>query len=284
MKHILFIGISLLSLSLCAQTTGPNSPAVTENRPPCSCYPGEYYSNIQYANASDDQCVNAVLELRPDCQNDSCFYTRYFYAHGFGFTVPLSAVINGITIQIERSADLPGIVADSVIRMVPMNWAVVGNNYAVPNTFGNTDSVVTYGGLADLWGYPFTVNEINSPDFGVAYIVKNNSTLLSPTLCIDHLQITVDYTLTTGEHLQQISSPEGITVTYDPGNGSLLIHSSVNEPGSLRIRDMAGRLISSEEMKEGKLMISTAGFRPGTYLVALESKGKTFTQKVIIGR
>lgn len=284
MKYTLFIGIQVVSMALFSQTTGPNSPTVTENRPPCSCYPGEYYTNIQYANASDDQCVSAVLELRPDCQNDSCFYTRYFYAHGFGFTVPLSATLNGVTVQIERSADIPGIAADSVLRMVPMNWAVVGNNYALPQTFSLADSVVTYGGATDLWGYPLTVNEVNSPDFGFAYIVKNNSGIISPTICIDHMQVTVDYTLTTGEIGQQISSPYGMTIHHDPVNGSLVVRGPEDQTGLLRIRDLSGKLVVNNEWKANEHRISTTGLRPGIYVVSMENDQKILTQKVSIGR
>ncbi|MCC7301752.1 MAG: T9SS type A sorting domain-containing protein [Bacteroidia bacterium] len=284
---VIFTSFFLLGMApTFGQTVGPAAPTITENRPPCSCYPGEYYATIQNANASDDQCVNAVLELRPDCQNDSCFYTRYFYAHGFGFSIPLNALITGITVEVERSADIPGIASDSVMRLVPMNWAVVGNNYAVPNVFGSTDSVVTYGGATDLWGYPFTVNEVNSPDFGLAYIIKNNSSALSPTICIDHIQLRVDYTLTTGECCTQYASPFGFSVAVTPDK--IQVNSGSLVPGtSLKVSLMStggSKVWSSGWKGNGSLEIFSGGMPAGTYLVVIEGAERPYVQKIVLSR
>ncbi len=288
MKKILFLSLFTgLSLAQFAQTTSTNPPAVTENRPPCSCYPGEYYTNVQNAAASDDQCVGAVLELRPDCQNDSCFYTRYFYAHNFGFVIPLSASITGITVNVERSAGIAGIVADSVVRMVPMNWAVVGNNYALPNVYGTTDSTVTYGSSTDLWGYPFTVNEVSSPDFGIAIIIKNNSTTLSPTACIDFMQMTIDYSLATGENFTQTSSPYGFSILQD-ANSLLISMGSIipSEQTTVSITDISGKLILEHKVGSGaaSVELSTDQLSSGIYVVRLGDSNYSESRKIRIAK
>src|SRR5215217_416136 len=90
----------LFSRFVSAQNSqGPLSPSQAENT---SC-PYSYSSTVDYLPAenvfeSDDQYATAS---HCDCCDAN---TRCFESRGFGFTVPSTATIDGIVVEIEKKA------------------------------------------------------------------------------------------------------------------------------------------------------------------------------------
>lgn len=96
-------------------------------------------------------------------------------------------VICGIAIRAAR-------VYDNAVQLM-QGGVTVGSNYAIPSTFPNawpdTDTYISYGGLADLWGTTWTPAQINAANFGVSL----QANALNATAFVDHIRITVRYTI-----------------------------------------------------------------------------------------
>lgn len=140
-------------------------------------------SDNQYATASHCACCDA---------NTSCLN-----ASNFGFSIPPSATIDGITVEIEKRASSGASIQDNGLKLLK-NGLEVGNNGA---QFGvnwpTTDTYITYGGSTDLWGTTWTPADINSAGFGLVFASIDYSCAGTTTSYIDHIRVTIHYTACT---------------------------------------------------------------------------------------
>ena len=124
--------------------------------------------------------------------------THYLKATSFGFSIPSSANICGIELQIEKSASNISIlstVTDNVVQLMKTG-SIVGNNYATSSHWSATEDYFTYGGPLDLWGTSWAPSDINSAGFGLAFSAQLNGIIsLLPVARIDHIQIKVYYVI-----------------------------------------------------------------------------------------
>lgn len=122
-------------------------------------------------------------------------HTNCLRATNFGFTIPLGAVITGITVEIEKRADAGSSVQDNGLRLL-QGGVEVGSNLA---NFGlnwpSFDTYYTYGGCNNLWGASWTASDINSPNFGFVFASIDYSCLGNISSFIDHVRVTVCYNL-----------------------------------------------------------------------------------------
>lgn len=130
--------------------------------------------------------------------------TEYLKATNFGFNIPLTALICGIVVEVEKSATGIGTVAgiglsyvtDYSVRLVK-NGATAGNNKATSTHWTSTEAYDTYGGANDIWGIAWTPADINASNFGIAFASSiNGLAMLIPNVRIDHIRITVYYNVT----------------------------------------------------------------------------------------
>jgi hypothetical protein len=113
-------------------------------------------------------------------------------ASNFGFAIPGTATIDGITVVIERRRQ--GLAAgDNTIQLTKDGTAPVGVDRSVAGNWPTTEAPLSYGGVADLWGTAWTPTEINSSSFGV-YIIAG---LFLGSAEVDYVSIRVDYTVST---------------------------------------------------------------------------------------
>ena len=118
----------------------------------------------------------------------------------FGFSIPSTAVINGISVYVERGAtSSTNRLKDQTIQLqktsglVGSNKAVTSSYWPVGNGSSPNDSTRQYGDTDDLWGTTWTPAEINSSNFGVQVRVQN-VTSTSTTANIDQVYVYVRYT------------------------------------------------------------------------------------------
>jgi cysteine-rich repeat protein len=158
-----------------AQSEGPNSPGNVVNDASFGTNPWNMTGN---ATVSDDLYANTSAGGVP---------TNYLEATDFGFSVPGTAVIDGIEVDVERRS-AAGTVFDAAARIV--KGGVVGAaDRSIAGTWSTTDTVVTYGSNSDLWGETWTAADVNSSGFGFALSVDDSL----DTAGVDLITITVYY-------------------------------------------------------------------------------------------
>ena len=112
---------------------------------------------------------------------------------GFGFSIPTSAIIHGITVSIVRKASSSSVINDNTVQLLKAGTAT-GNNKASSSYWGTSNGTATYGSTSDLWGGTWTAADINNSTFGVKLIAHNANTSSSYTASLDYISITVTYT------------------------------------------------------------------------------------------
>lgn len=158
-------------------TAGPNSPGAVFNDVTFGTVPWTTPGN---GVASDDMYAQAS----PGGGN-----TNYLHANNFNLQIPSPAIIDGIEVAIEKRS-ISGTIFDSRVRIV--KGGVVGaTERAAGGTWATSDTIVTYGGPADLWGETWTAADVNANNFGV--VISATDSL--DTAAIDHITMTVHYSL-----------------------------------------------------------------------------------------
>jgi hypothetical protein len=89
----------------------------------------------------------------------------------FGFAVPESAEITGVTVRVRRAARSGNEAADAGVHL--LKGGVQGSaDRSMPGLWPGPDlAEVEYGGPDDLWGQTLSPADVNAPDFGVALAV-----------------------------------------------------------------------------------------------------------------
>jgi hypothetical protein len=122
-------------------------------------------------------------------------------------SIPSSAVINGILVSIEKSANVSDgggggeRINDSDIRLV-VGGTAQGNNKALTSAANRwpltgSEAYTNYGGESDTWGLSLTSSQVKASNFGVLIKAVGNIGEGSETGHVDHVRITVYYTPTT---------------------------------------------------------------------------------------
>lgn len=116
-------------------------------------------------------------------------------ASNFGFSVPSTAKILGITVGVERKSSTSFSTSDSTVYLQKAG-AQVGSNKASGTSWGTSDSTKTYGTSSNLWGTTWTAADVNDPGFGLLFKPRNTSGS-SITASVDMVSVTVTYTTDT---------------------------------------------------------------------------------------
>lgn len=194
MKTIQFLLAALCAaLSSNAQCTssGPSNPSIFSNG----------NGRIAWLNASNvkasDQSYATIGQLLGIL---SSVTTDNLTVSGFGLSVPASASICGIKVDVQKSALgllIGSSVKDNVVQLVKSD-IIKSANRASSSDWTGAESYTSYGGSNDLWGTTWTPADINSPDFGISISAKLSSGLaaLLLTAQVDHIRITVYYSYT----------------------------------------------------------------------------------------
>jgi len=125
--------------------------------------------------------------------------THYAKITGYGFALPLNAVVQGIAVEVRKAkqtGDITRVVRDYRVRIVK-NGSIgsTDRSNVVDWPNGGAFAYTTYGSSTDLWGETWTAADINNSTFGFAIA----ATLIGPTAVegaqIDNTRITVYYDL-----------------------------------------------------------------------------------------
>ncbi|MEI6574808.1 MAG: hypothetical protein WCO63_01365 [Bacteroidota bacterium] len=87
----------------------------------------------------------------------------------FGFTIPVGSTITGIVLYKTGSSWGVGYPLDNTLMLINAAGSLVGDNKAnTSEIWAETYQTWNYGTSSDKWGYDWTVDEINSPGFGIS--------------------------------------------------------------------------------------------------------------------
>lgn len=202
-----------------------NVSALTMTSSPSNCSSQTGVGSIDWsfpgqATASDNSYATASLDGQ---------VTRYLWCSGYGFSIPAGAVVNGITINVQRHVNRTdrGGAKDASVRVVN-NGVVVGNDLASGNYYTTSDVVEAHGGANDLWGVGWTAGEINASNFGAAFAATNPDPAgKAVTVSVDHIQIVVDYTPAPLVCSPPSGAPTGLSCVCDTFGRSTLNPSTI---------------------------------------------------------
>lgn len=153
MKTIYTILAVLCFLSSSAQVTSSGSIFSSSGS-------GSAWSNP--SNAASDDGNSATVNLGFFGSSD------YLNITGFGFSIPADEEILGIIVTVNKSrAGLFSYIGDNDVRLI-IGGSRTGDSRASATNYPVSESDVTYGADADLWGTTLTPAQVNSSDFGVA--------------------------------------------------------------------------------------------------------------------
>jgi MSHA biogenesis protein MshQ len=118
--------------------------------------------------------------------------TNYLKCTGYNFAIPAGAVINGISVGVEDHSART--INDYAVQLVK-SGTILATNYATNTNMPTGDAYTTYGGATDLWAGSWTYTDINNANFGVAFAAQRGPYNTTDTAYVDHMPITVYYTL-----------------------------------------------------------------------------------------
>jgi hypothetical protein len=140
------------------------------------------WSNPGNAQFSDNSSADVTIAANNGTSD-------YLVANTYGFSVPSTATIKGIKLEVSKKSS-SALTADNEVRILK-NGSIIGNNNAVTSNWNNTSSFAytTYGSSTDLWGTTWTPADINLAAFGFAFSVVAHTT--NVTASVDHIKVTV---------------------------------------------------------------------------------------------
>lgn len=169
-------------------TAGPSLASVATSVRTAAMDGGKFtaWDTLGAIGATDDAGVHVALAGATGLGTSS----EYLVASGFGFNLPPTAVVNGIEVTVRRQA--VGSIQDEDIRLF-VGGRPVGKSSSTAGSWTASWTTAQAGTRLYLWGHGFTPAEINSPDFGVGFQVRNTSSSGPNHAYLDSVAVEVSY-------------------------------------------------------------------------------------------
>jgi len=188
----LFASVILFHIAAHAQciTGSPTAGSIFSNT---SITGGSNWTQPQNAQASDNVYATDALTVGVL----ATVHSNYLTATGFGFNIPPTATICGVTVTVQhiRQDLLLGAINDNSVKLVSAG-SIGGTDHASATDWSTTKSTVTYGGSTDTWGLALTPTIVNDANFGVGVSAKFTGGPLIALLLeggIDYISIAITY-------------------------------------------------------------------------------------------
>ena len=139
----------------------------------------------------------------------------YLKLTNFGFSIPSTATILGVEIQIaHRQGSTAHCIKDNILKLC-YDGSVMGDNNASDEWWSTNYETFEYGDESEMWGCSLTPDMINDSSFGVMIQTKNYSSAYVTTFYIDCVYIKVHYlTSQTFTHDSEASLSISATMSY----------------------------------------------------------------------
>jgi hypothetical protein len=150
------------------------------------------WSNPTNAQYSDDQRATVALSAGQ--------FSGSLLATGFGFSIPSTATVTGVVVEVEG---FEGSGAGGAVWRIYLLVGGTRTGDFKQASVPITESYVTLGSSTDLWGTTLTPTQVNGTGFG-AEIIARAPTGWGTTVSLDHVRITVYYELGGGFFYQSM--------------------------------------------------------------------------------
>jgi len=285
---LFFISVGLVcSQTLQGQVSITRSAGFGTTSPSSACLAcaGSIWNNEANIYLADGIPSDIDLMQNAFCFQSSCYYSRSLVCKQFGFSIPGTATIVGIEVNILRDAPGLNIIKDSVVVLMK-NGTTASSDYKSPVFWPVTYTSQIYGGPANLWGLSWTPADINDPATLVALNVYNKDVVSVSGVNVDHVSMTVYYTTATGIVGSQTSSPNEFIITQEDENTILCSFNASGSlsPAQLNILDISGKKIYAKDLGvlhtgRYKEEISVSGLANGIYFTQYINGDKILTRK-----
>ena len=148
------------------------------------------YDDDAWVDPTNIYSNNAAYASVTAATYDTNDYTEVLKATTFGLSVPTTATITGILVEVKKYCGA-GAAKDGVIQLTKDGAARVGASAATATAWPAAAAILSYGGVADLWGTTWTPAEVNAATFGVH--VAAQATADDTDVYVDFVRITVYY-------------------------------------------------------------------------------------------
>lgn len=283
MKKLSIVFLLISSIVRAQNFQGPLSPGLANNS---SC-PFSYSSIVDYLPVENVFTSDDLYATASHC--DCCdANTRCFEIKGYGFTIPSTATIDGIVVEIEKKATAGSMVQDNGLKLLNAG-TVVGESKATADNWPAEDAFYTYGSPADLWGASWSPEEINDSSFGVAlasisYTCFGNGN--ATTSYIDFVRITVYFTdVATSVSTLQGSGEGQVIISPNPSTTGTITISlpKFEREVTITISDIAGRIVQETHEKPAAQNTNVEVALPkGIYMVSIQDASNIYNQKLIV--
>lgn len=119
--------------------------------------------------------------------------SQFLVALSFGVTLPPSAIIDGIQVEVSRSSSVGLATTDYAVHLVKgTQIQLLADNKASSTIWSTTETIATYGGPTDKWGNTWTGADINA-GFGVAFAARYTGQTGSEQARVDAIAVKISY-------------------------------------------------------------------------------------------
>lgn len=122
--------------------------------------------------------------------------TRFLQATNFGFSIPSTATILGITVFIKGKKSSSAGAVELAIRLMKAGVTIAASEKTGAGNEGTrlstVDHTISYGSGTDLWSSVLTPADINTSTFGVAFEAIN-SAAAAVTISVDAISVAISY-------------------------------------------------------------------------------------------
>ena len=168
--------------------------------------------------------------------------TNFLQCTGYGFAIPDGSTINGIIVDVERSAS-GTLVRDAAVRLVK-GGVIQATDRSTATYYPKTDAIEAHGTYADLWGTTWALADINAANFGAAFAsTKAGTAGGARTVSVNHMPITVSYTPPAGMDHVVINAPAAavapsqVSVAITPHTSA---HAAITAAGTISLSTSTG--------------------------------------------
>jgi hypothetical protein len=176
--------------------TAPSASSMTGSLvPPAPKSGASFASNNAIGTSNWNSTSNAATSNDTSTNTSSMSVgtiSEYLVATDFRFSVPTSATINGIKVEVEKKASGTLTASDYAVRIVK-GGTIQSTDLSSDIAWPFSDAYTTYGGASELWGTTWTPANINASNFGFAIACEGVTG--AGGCMIDHIRITVYYSM-----------------------------------------------------------------------------------------